>query len=282
MTHRTGLIGFPTSHSLSPRIHGYWIAEHKLDASYKLFTTPPARLRQTMLHMRKKSASGINITIPHKQNVMEYLDAVDPLAKRIGAVNTVVNKNGKFTGINTDAYGFITHLRESLTGKPDGDIKNHIKNVVILGAGGATRAIIVGLKDAGAEHITLTNRTEKTARKMASEFQLEHLPWEVREELVSDATLLINTTSLGMQGHDPLTLSLEALPKHAVVADIVYAPLETELLKTARERGHPTVDGLGMLLYQAQLAFKEWFGILPAVTPALRAHVLEKTDDVAA
>lgn len=275
MTSLTGLIGYPVSHSLSPRIHAYWIAEHKLDGDYKLFTTAPARLRQTILHMRKKNVGGVNITIPHKQNVIEYLDSVDDTAKKIGAVNTVVNKDGKFVGTNTDAYGFITNLREGLSGKVDGDINAYLKNVVILGAGGATRAACVALKEAGAITITLVNRSNEAAVTLASHFGIASLPWEARSEALAHATLLINTTSLGMQDYDALEIDLAKLPKDAAVHDIVYAPLETELLKNAKKNGHKIVDGLGMLLYQAQAAFEKWHGVKPAVTKALREHVLE-------
>jgi len=270
MTHLTGLIGYPVSHSLSPRIHAYWSAQHKLDADYKLFTTAPARLRQTMLHMRKKNVAGVNITVPHKQTVIEYLDNVDDTATRIGAVNTVINQNGTLIGSNTDAYGFITNLRDGL-----GDLTAYLKNIVILGAGGATRAAIVALKDAGAGHITLTNRSPEKAQNLADAFQVECLPWSVRNNLLAKATLIINTTSLGMEGQPELSIDVSLLPATAAVHDIVYAPLETELLKNASARGLKTVDGLGMLLYQAQKAFELWHGILPAITPELRAHVME-------
>lgn len=273
----TGLIGYPVSHSLSPRIHGYWIEEHKLKADYKLFTTPPPRLRQTMLHMRKKNVAGVNITVPHKQAVIQYLDGVDDTAERIGAVNTVVNRKGQFIGTNTDAYGFITNLNEGL-----GDLKPYLENVVLLGAGGATRAVLVALLDEGAKHITLTNRTEDKAVSLANEFAAQNAavkiatsPWENREKILQNCQLLVNTTSLGMVNHEPLDIDISGLPSGAAVHDIVYAPLETELLKMAREHGFKTVDGLGMLLYQAQAAFQEWYGVLPAVTKKLREHVLE-------
>lgn len=269
MTKLTGLIGYPVSHSLSPHIHAYWFEKHGIAAEYKLFTTAPARLRQTMLHMRKKNVTGVNITVPHKQAVLEYLDAVDAIGTRIGAVNTVINKNGKFTGTNTDAYGFITNLREGL-----GDLMPHLEQVVLLGAGGATRAAIAALQDAGAKNITLINRTLATAEAMAQEFGVQVAPWEARNSTIGKASLLVNTTSLGMTGHPSLDIDVKQLPESAAVHDIVYAPLETPLLKYARQRGHRTVDGFGMLLYQAQLAFKEWHGVLPEVTAELRAHVL--------
>ena len=267
----TGLIGFPVSHSLSPAIHAFWIEQHKLDADYKLLTTPPNRLRQTMLHMRKKQALGVNITVPHKQAVMEYLDGINKSAKHIGAVNTVVNRKGKFEGHNTDAYGFITNLRESF-----GDLKPYLENIVLLGAGGATRAVIVALADAGAKNITLTNRTIDKAIALANEFEIEAAPWEDRAALLNGATLLVNTTSLGMDGQPPLEIDLKNLPDHAVVHDIVYAPLETDLLAAAKARGNRTVDGLGMLLYQAQASFELWHGVKPEVTQALRDHVLQQ------
>jgi shikimate dehydrogenase len=280
MTHAlTGLIGYPVSHSRSPRIHDYWIKEHGLAADYKLFTTAPARLRQTMLHMRKKNAAGLNITIPHKQTVIEYLDGIDEAAKRIGAVNTVIHKDGKFIGSNTDAYGFITNLREGL-----GDLDAHLGHVVVLGAGGATRAALIALLDAGAKNITITNRTQENAENLARLFAstakekqatLTVAPWDSRDTILRECSLLINTTSLGMVSHHLLHIDVKQLPREAAVHDIVYAPLETELLKNAAKRGLKTVDGLGMLLYQAQKAFELWHGVLPAVTPALRKYVLE-------
>ncbi len=275
MTTLTGLIGYPLDHSLSPRIHSYWITQYSVNAEYKLFTTPPARVRQIVKRLRDKGAAGFNVTIPHKLAVMEYLDTMDTTATRIGAVNTVIIKDGIATGTNTDAYGFITNLREGLTGSVEGDISSALTNVVLLGAGGATRAAIVALRDAGAKTITLINRSADKAQALAEEFSCTSIPWDEKNAALHGATLLINTTSLGMQHQPPLDLDLSALRAHAAVHDIVYAPLETELLKTARQRGHPAVDGLGMLLYQAQKAFELWHGVLPAVTAELRAHVLE-------
>ena len=271
----SGLIGYPVEHSLSPRIHTYWIQKHAIDSEYKLFTTPPARVRQVVKRLRDKGALGFNVTVPHKLAVMEHLDSIDATATRIGAVNTVVHKEGKLMGSNTDAYGFITNLREGLTGSIDGDISAHLENIVLLGAGGATRAAIVALKDAGAKSIILSNRSADKAASLAKEFSLKTVPWGEKNAALTAATLLVNTTSLGMTGQPPLEIDLATLSSSAAVHDIVYAPLTTELLKAAHVRGHKTVDGLGMLLYQAQKAFELWHGVLPAVTPALRAHVLE-------
>lgn len=270
MTSLTGLIGCPTEHSKSPKIHGFWIEKYGIDAEYKLFTTPPNRVRQVVHRLRDKGVVGFNVTVPHKLAVMEFLDEIDEAAQKIGAVNTVVRKGDKLIGSNTDAHGFITNLREGLKN----DLKHYLNNVVLLGAGGATRAAIVALQNANAGHITVANRTVDKARALADEFGVDVLPWSVRNNLLKEATLLINTTSLGMQGGEPLSIDLSLLPGNSVVHDIVYAPLETELLKNAKARGLAIVDGLGMLLYQAQKAFEMWHSILPDVTPELRAEVL--------
>lgn len=265
----TGLIGYPTEHSLSPTIHDYWMRQHGIDGAYKLFTTPTARLRQTILHMRKKEMRGFNITVPHKEGVMEFLDYIDATAHRIGAVNTVTVNGDGLHGTNTDAYGFIANLKEGLGGAlPD------LSHVVLLGAGGAARAAIVALKEAGATHLVLQNRTLETAQKLGQEFGIEAIEWDMRGDALAGATLLVNTTSLGMKHQPALPLSLQHLPESAVVADIVYNPLETSLLKAARGRGNKVVDGLGMLLYQAQKAFTLWHGIEPVVDKALRQHVI--------
>jgi shikimate dehydrogenase len=269
MTRLTGLIGYPTAHSKSPAIHGYWIEKHGIDAEYKLFTTPPARVRQVVKRLRDKGAAGFNVTVPHKLAVMEYLDSIDATATKIGAVNTVIRNGDKWIGTNTDAYGFITNLREGV-----GDLTPYLKNVILLGAGGATRAAIVALQQEGAKNITLINRSVDKAEALAAEFSCHVLPWEVRTQALEGASLLVNTTSLGMYGNPSLDIDLSALPKNAAVHDIVYAPLETELLKNAKNRGHRVVDGLGMLLYQAQKAFEVWHGVLPAVNTELRTRVL--------
>lgn len=269
MTSLTGLIGYPTEHSKSPKIHGYWIEKHGINAEYKLFTTPPTRVRQVVKRLRDKGVLGFNVTVPHKLAVMEFLDEIDPAAQKIGAVNTVTRKGNKLIGSNTDAYGFITNLKEGLN-----DLKPYLEHIVILGAGGATRAAIVALQGAGAKTITLTNRSGDKAEQLASEFGVKAEAWDRRNELLSEASLLVNTTSLGMEGQPSLSLDISLLPKAAAVHDIVYTPLETELLKNAHMAGHPVVDGIGMLLYQAQKAFEVWHGILPEVTAELRTKVL--------
>lgn len=269
MTVLTGLVGYPTEHSLSPAIHEYWMKQHGIDGAYKLFTTPSARLRQTAGHMRRK-VRGFNITVPHKEAVMEYLDHIDALATRIGAVNTVRVEGEELSGTNTDGYGFLENLRQGCGGNlPD------LTQVVILGAGGAARAAIVALKEAGVKQITLSNRTLETAEKLAQEFDCTANGWDVSGACLAGATLVVNTTSLGMKHQPPLNLSLQHLPAEAVVYDIVYNPLETSLLKAAKGRGNRVVDGLGMLLFQAQKAFAIWHGVEPVVDDALRNHVLQ-------
>ena len=269
MTILTALIGYPVAHSLSPVIHEYWLQLHGIDGEYKLLTTAPARLRQTILHMRKKNALGVNVTVPHKQAVMEYLDGWDDLAEHIGAVNTIINRDGEFIGTNTDAHGFISSLTDGV-----GTLTPYLDNVIVLGAGGAARAVVVALKNANAKRITITNRTAEHADDLAGEFNVGQVEWESREELLKGATLLVNTTSLGMQSMEKLELSLVNLPTAAAVMDIVYAPLETDLLRAAKAHGCITVDGLGMLLHQAAGAFHAWHGVMPSVDAALRAHVL--------
>lgn len=273
----TGLIGYPVSHSKSPRIHEYWIREHGLDAEYKLFTTPPARVRQVVKRLRDKEVVGFNVTVPHKLTVMEHLDSMDDAATRIGAVNTVIRRGDKLIGSNTDAYGFITNLREGL-----GNLAPYLQHSVLLGAGGATRAALLALIEAGAKSLVLTNRTQEKAEALAAEFAaafsgvtITVAPWDDRSKILREASLLVNTTSLGMVSHHLLQIDVKQLPREAAVHDIVYAPLETELLKNASKRGLKTVDGLGMLLYQAQKAFELWHGVLPKVTAKLRAQALE-------
>jgi len=267
----TGLIGHPVKHSLSPRIHAHWLKKNNIEGSYELFDTAPEALGVRVKELREAGVLGFNITVPHKQAVMEFLDEIDEVASRIGAVNTVVNRNGKLHGTNTDAYGFITNLRDGL-----GNLDVFLDHVVILGAGGAARAAIVALKDIGAQRITIMNRTVKTAEDLAKEFNCETGNWTVHNVAPEGATLLVNTTSLGMQGKEVLNIDIRPLADTAAVNDIVYAPLETRLLEDASEQGFASVDGLGMLLYQAQRAFALWHGIEPKVTGALRAHVLEK------
>lgn len=267
----TGLIGHPVAHSLSPLIHGYWRAQYGIGGTYELFDIAPETLRAELEKMKKTPLRGVNVTVPHKQTVMIVLDSMDETANAIGAVNTVLAREGKWHGTNTDAYGFITHLKAEIP-----DWQKALEHCTVIGAGGAARAIIYALKDAGARRITLLNRTEEKARELAQAFGCESAPMELAQAPLVTTTLLVNTTSAGMKGNAPLLLPLSRLPQGAVVYDIVYAPLLTPLLAEAHALNLATVDGLGMLLYQAQGAFSHWHGVRPEVTPALRAMILEK------
>lgn len=264
-------MGWPIAHSLSPALHGYWLKAHGIAGEYSRLAVAPADLPAALARLRTEGWRGCNLTIPHKEAALAQLDRVDAAARRIGAVNTIAVENGKLAGFNTDGFGFIENLRAAV---PDFDAK--AGPAVVLGAGGAARAIIDTLGAAGAPAIRLVNRSLDRARTLARNFggAIEPVPWDRRAAALDGATLLVNATSLGMDKNPPLELDLARLPKTAVVNDIVYAPLETALLKAAKARGNRTVDGLGMLLHQGRPGFELWFGVRPAVTPALRAAVL--------
>ena len=267
-----GIIGWPVGHSLSPCLHGYWLDQYGIDGCYIPLAVAPENLADALSALPKLGFAGANLTVPHKEAALAIVDHSDDLATRIGAVNTiVVQEDGSLEGRNTDGYGFI----ESLSAAADLKIVKQ-NPVVVLGAGGAARSIIVALKDYGAGTIRLTNRTLERAERMRDEFggDIDVVDWDQRAVALNDATLLVNTTTLGMSGQPALELELDALPTTAIVNDIVYSPIETNLLREAAKRGNPTVDGLGMLLHQARPGFASWFGREPDVTDALRAHVL--------
>jgi shikimate dehydrogenase len=274
-----GVIGWPVAHSRSPLLHGHWIAEHGLTGAYLPLAVAPGRLEAALRGLPALGFTGCNVTIPHKVEAMRRVDRLEPLAQRIGAVNTiVVAPDGSLEGRNTDAFGFVHSLLERQPAW-----RADAGPALVLGAGGAARAIVAGLVDAGAREIRVLNRTPERAAELAAELQpadgscrVYALPWALREEALAGCALLVNTTSQGMHGQPPLALRLDALPPHAVVSDAVYVPLDTPLLAAARTRGNPVVDGLGMLLHQARPAFAAWFGVMPEVTPALRAK-LEST-----
>ena len=266
-----GLMGWPVAHSRSPLIHGHWIRQHGLHGNYVLLPVQPENLRDAVRGLRALGFAGCNLTIPHKVAAMPLMDRVDPLAARIGAINTiVVEADGTLTGYNNDAYGFIQSL---LDAQPDW--RADAGPVTVLGAGGAARAVLVALAERGAKEIRLCNRSLDKAQALAAEFggPIRACPWEQRAELLDGCALLVNTTSLGMKGQDALEISLDRLPKHALVCDVIYVPLETPLLVAARKRGNTTVNGLGMLLNQARPAFERWFGVRPDITPELRRMV---------
>jgi len=268
-----GVMGWPVQHSQSPRLHGYWLQQYNIDGAYIPLSVKPENFEDAFRALPKLGFSGINITVPHKQTALQLVDAVDPVARKIGAVNTVaVSEDGCLTGYNTDGFGFLENLRR---GCPGHDPRAGI--AVVLGAGGAARAIVCSLIDAGVSDLRLVNRTRARATTLAGSVAGPVSVYEFSEidQALDGATLLVNTTALGMQGNPPLDISLDALPVQALVNDIVYTPLQTGLLKAAEARGNPVVDGLGMLLHQARAGFEMWFGVLPEVSGDLRAHVLK-------
>jgi len=266
-----GVMGWPVAHSRSPAIHNHWIRHYGLNGSYVLLPVQPELIGDAVHGLRALGFAGCNITIPHKVAAMPLVDRIDPLAQRIGAINTiVVEADGTLSGYNTDAFGFIQSL---LDAQPDW--RADAGPITVLGAGGAARAILVALAERGAKEIRLCNRSLDKAQALAAEFggPIRAVPWAQREDALDGVALLVNTTSLGMKGQDPLELPLDRLPRHTLVSDIIYVPLETPLLAAARQRGNPTVNGLGMLLNQARPAFQHWFGLMPEVTPDLRRMI---------
>ncbi len=266
-----GVMGWPVAHSRSPLIHNHWIRQFNLSGAYGFFPVQPNNLESAIRGLQALGLAGCNITIPHKVNAMAYVDWVHPLAKRIGAINTiVVQPDGALHGFNNDGFGYIQSL---LDAQPNW--RADAGPIAVIGAGGAARAIVVSLLDAGATEIRVINRTHDKAEEFAREFgsAVFSVKWDAREDALTDAALLVNTTSQGMHGEPALDISLSNLPTSALVSDAVYIPLETPLLKEARLRGNRTVNGLGMLLHQARPAFQAWFGVMPEVGAALYEKV---------
>ncbi len=271
---KTGVVGWPINHSLSPRLHGFWLRKYGIEGEYKAYAVKPHDLENFINTMGDKEIAGLNLTVPHKESVLSFLDEVDDVAHRIGAVNMVTLRKGRLYGTNTDSYGFLTNLKENA---PTWSAQKG--PAVILGAGGAARAVLVSLLDDGISEILLINRTRERAEKLAEIYndpRITVCDWHDRAQKLSAASLLVNTTTLGMTGQPSLEIDLSLLPADAVVYDIVYKPLETDLLKQAKSRGNICVDGLGMLLHQAVPAFHEWFGEKPEVDKALREYVQGK------
>lgn len=267
-----GVIGWPVGHSRSPQLHGHWLARYRIDGAYVPMAVPPERLEAALRGLAALGFRGCNVTVPHKEAAMALVDELDPLARRIAAVNTiVVRENGRLFGTNTDGFGFLANLQ---AGAPEWSAGQG--PAVVVGAGGAARAVIVALADAGAPEIRLANRTRARAETLAAELggPITLVDWAARAAALDGAALLVNTTTEGMVGRPALDLPLDALPADALVNDIVYVPLETPLLAAARARGNPVVDGVGMLLHQARPGFEAWFGVAPMVDAALRAAVL--------
>ncbi|MFD0985796.1 shikimate dehydrogenase [Methyloligella solikamskensis] len=266
------VIGWPIEHSRSPMIHGYWLRKHRINGSYEKVAVAPEDIESFLSSLGAQGFAGCNVTLPHKEAALRAADNVHAAARSIGAANTLwLSEDGRLEADNTDAYGFMTHLKESAP-----SLRLQGATAMLLGAGGAARAILYGLQKAGVERIVIANRTEARAAALAEAFDhgLETIAWDKAEGALKDCDLLVNTTSLGMDGQPPLEMSLKTLPKESVVADIVYTPLETPLLAEARARGNACVDGLGMLLHQAVPGFERWFGVRPEVTKELRDLVV--------
>ncbi|HET9149857.1 MAG TPA: shikimate dehydrogenase [Alphaproteobacteria bacterium] len=263
-----GVIGWPIEHSRSPRLHGYWLERYRIDGAYVPLAVPPAHVAQALRMLALIGFRGVNVTVPHKEAALAAVDVIDPTARRIGAVNTVaMESDGTLTGFNTDGDGFLTYLRAKAPAW-----RADARPAVVVGAGGAARAVVAALLDAGVPELRLVNRTRERAEEIAvslADKTIRVEPWVARNAALDGAGLLVNTTTLGMTGQPALPVSLEALPADACVFDCVYAPLETPLLKVARARGLTGVDGLGMLIHQARPGFARWFGVEPEIDERL-------------
>ncbi|MDB5618439.1 shikimate dehydrogenase [Tardiphaga sp.] len=262
------LIGWPAAHSRSPLIHHHWLRALDIAGGYSIESVPPEGVAEFVMNLSKHGYIGGNVTIPHKERVLN-LTAPDQRARAVGAANTLWYDHGTLRSTNTDIEGFIDNLDHCA------DDWDHAEDAVVLGAGGSSRAVVFGLLERGIKRIHLANRTLERAQAIATQFGSRVLPmaWDDIGDILPRAGLLVNTTSLGMKGQPELVIDLSPLPSSAVVADLVYVPLETPLLAAARGRGLRTADGLGMLLYQAVRGFELWFGQRPEVTPELRALV---------
>ena len=266
-----GVVGRPVAHSRSPRLHRHWIARHGISGDYVAMEIAEGDLEEVFRALPKAGFRGVNVTIPHKRAALDLADEATERARRIGAANLLVFEEGHILADNTDGEGFLASLRQ---GAPGWDPA--AGPATVLGAGGAARAVIVALFDAGVPEVILTNRTRGTADALREEFgeRIRVLDWVQAGNAVEEGALVVNTTSLGMTGKPGLRVPLDGLRPGQVVTDLVYAPLETRLLREAREAGAVAVDGLGMLLHQAVPAFERWFGMRPEVDDALRAAVL--------
>lgn len=271
---KSGVMGWPISHSLSPKLHGYWLQKYQIAGSYRALAVPPDELAQQLRNLAAMGFRGCNLTLPHKETAMTLVDVLDDEARRIGAVNTiVVLPDGRLEGRNSDHFGFAENLRA-------GGLSTGVgQKAVVLGAGGAARAVLVALQAMQFAEIILINRSPERAHELARLFATQACPirvcaWEEKDLALSEAALLVNTTALGMKGQPDLIINLDHLPATATVTDIVYTPLMTPLLRDAAARELRVIDGLGMLLHQGRAGFKAWFGIDPEVDTALRNYML--------
>jgi shikimate dehydrogenase len=266
-----GVMGWPVMHSRSPTLHNYWLAHYGLAGTYVPLAIKPEELAAALRALAPLGFSGCNLTIPHKETALALVDAVDPVARRIGAISCVtVRPDGSLAGSNNDGYGFVHNILQQ---QPEW--RADAGPVAVIGAGGGARAVAHSVADRGAREIRLINRTFERAQALEREFgsPVTAVAWDDRDVALNGAAMLVNTTSQGMIGQPPLDLAIDRLPTSALVCDIVYVPLETPLLAAARRRGNRTVDGLGMLLHQARPAWRAWFGLEPEVTPELRTLI---------
>ena len=262
-----GVMGWPVAHTRSPAIHNHWIAQYSLKGAYVQLPVQPQNLEAAIRGLPALGFAGCNITVPHKVNAMQLMDTLHPAARRVAAINTVVvQADGSLLGMNNDGYGYIQSLRDA---QPDW--RGDAGPALVVGAGGAARAIVVALLDEGAPEVRLCNRTQEKAQALKDAFgdRVTVVPWAERNSAMAGVRLLVNTTTQGMHGQPALDVALDDLPAEALVSDAIYIPLETPLLAAARQRGHQTVNGLGMLLNQARPAFQAWFGVQPELTPGL-------------
>lgn len=266
-----GVIGWPVAHSRSPLIHGHWLRVHGIAGAYLPLPVQPDRVADALRGLAALGFAGANVTVPHKEAAARLVDVLDAGAARIGSVNLItVRPDLSLHGASTDGFGFMASLLEA-----DPLFRATSGPAVVLGAGGAARAVVAALLDAGAPVVRLLNRTRERADRLATDLggPVEVVSWEDRDRALEGAALLVNTTTLGMRGHEKLELSLYALPRAALVSDLVYVPLRTALLDAAAGRGNRVAPGLPMLLHQARPSFAAWFGVVPEVTDELRAIV---------
>ncbi len=274
---KAGVIGYPIEHSLSPIIHNFWLKKFNIKGSYERILVKPEELGKKIKWLKKEGFAGVNVTVPHKEKVIDYMDEVTEQAEAIGAVNTVIfKKDGKILGENTDKFGFWFSLQSN-------GYEEYAEGgkAVVIGAGGAARSVVVNLEEK--KKIVLINRNKERAERLKDDFgkifgmkNIEVAEWENMPELMSGANIVVNTTSLGMKGQPPLEIDFAGLPKNALIYDIVYNPLETPLIKVAKKRGYRTLGGLDMLIGQAIPAFTEWFGKNPGtISPELKEELLK-------
>ena len=266
-----GLIGLPVAHSRSPVLHNYWLAEHGIAGRYVPLPVTADDLPDALKGLAALGFRGCNVTMPHKRDIIPHLAKVDPMARRIDAINTVVvEEDGTLSGYNYDGLGFVQAVLDACP-----DWRAESGPVLLLGAGGAARSVAVAMLEAGVPDLRIANRTPEKAEAMAREFgaRVSALPWERRADALADVALLVNTTDRGFLGKPALDIALDRLDPRTIVGDLIYTPPETPFLAAARARGNPTVNGLGMLLNQARFGFRAWYGVMPEITPGLVAAI---------